>query len=107
VGGRFLVYFGAARETVLSGDAKRVKRAAPVGLRKPDAEGVVEPRGDRARVVRELLRKIERKLGGADVKATLSDYIKLLQLQKEIEEEEPKEIKVTWVEKTPTSGSGN
>ncbi|HSP68869.1 MAG TPA: hypothetical protein VLN48_14175 [Bryobacteraceae bacterium] len=41
---------------------------------------------------------MEKKLGGEDVKATLADYIRLVQLQQELEEEEPKDITVTWVE---------
>ena len=37
-------------------------------------------------------------MAGKDVKATLGDYIRLMQLQTELEEEEPKDITVTWVE---------
>jgi len=50
---------------------------------------------------------MEKKLSGKEVKATLGDYIKLIQLQKELDDEEqPKEIKVTWVEAEETkSGS--
>ena len=51
-----------------------------------------------AAVVDKLLKNVEKKLAGKDVKATLGDYIKLVQLQAELEEEEPKDIKVTWVE---------
>jgi len=51
-----------------------------------------------AAVVEKLLKNVEKKLAGKDVKATLGDYIKLVQLQTELEEEEPKDIKVTWVE---------
>jgi len=51
-----------------------------------------------AAVVKKLLESVERKLGGKDVKATLGDYIRLVQLQQELEQEEPKDIKVTWVE---------
>ena len=51
-----------------------------------------------AAVVDKLLKNVEKKLAGKDVKATLGDYIKLVQLQTELEEEEPKDIKVTWVE---------
>ena len=36
------------------------------------------------------------------MKATLGDYIRLVQLQKELDDEEPKEIKVTWVEPEKT-----
>jgi len=44
---------------------------------------------------------VEKKLAGKDVKATLGDYIKLMQLQTELEEEEPKDITVTWVDPKP------
>ena len=33
-----------------------------------------------------------------EFKPTLADFLRLVQLEKEIGEEEPKEIKVTWVE---------
>jgi hypothetical protein len=49
-------------------------------------------------VVRRLLRKVEQRLSEGDVKASLGDYIRLVQLQKELDEDTPKEIKVTWVE---------
>ena len=51
-----------------------------------------------AAVVEKLLKNVEKKLAGKDVKATLGDYIKLVQLQTELEEEEPRDITVTWVE---------
>ena len=51
-----------------------------------------------AAVVKKLLENVEKKLGGEDVKASLGDYIRLVQLQQELEEEEPKDITVTWVE---------
>ena len=62
-----------------------------------------------AQVVEELIEKVERNLAKDDAKATLGDYIRLVQLQKELEEDEPREIKVTWVEpkKTESSDSGN
>ena len=51
-----------------------------------------------AAIVEKLLKNVEKKLGGEDVKATLGDYIRLVQLQQELEEEEPRDITVTWVE---------
>jgi hypothetical protein len=59
-----------------------------------------------ADIVRELLETVEKKLGGPEVKATLADYIRLVQLRKELEEDEPREIRVTWVE-PPESSGGN
>jgi len=56
-----------------------------------------------AAVVKKLLKNVEKKLGGEDVKATLGDYIRLVQLQQELEDEEPRDITVTWIE--PKSGA--
>lgn len=62
--------------------------------------------GGRAGVLKKLLKSVEEKLSGQEVKATLGDYIKLVQLQKELDDEQPREIKVTWVEPEGTkSGS--
>jgi hypothetical protein len=44
-----------------------------------------------------LLEKVEKKLGSS-LKASLGDYIRLVQLHKDLEENEVREIKVTWVE---------
>ncbi|MGA2267708.1 MAG: hypothetical protein ABSH44_04475 [Bryobacteraceae bacterium] len=41
---------------------------------------------------------IESRLTAKDFKPTMGDYLKLLQIEKELEQEEAKEIKVTWVE---------
>jgi len=50
-----------------------------------------------------------KKLSGQEMKATLGDYIKLVQLQKELDEEQqPTEIRVTWVEpEEPSPASRN
>jgi hypothetical protein len=61
-----------------------------------DAEG--SRRKKKAQVVEELIEKVEQKIGQGDVKATLGDYIRLVQLQKELEEDEPKEIEVRWID---------
>ena len=45
-----------------------------------------------------VMTKMEEKLGTAEFKPTLTDYLKLVQWQKEGGEELVKEIKVTWVE---------
>ena len=50
------------------------------------------------KIVQELLEKAEAKLGGDDMKLTLADYVRLVQLKRELDEDEPREIRVTWVE---------
>ncbi len=61
---------------------------------------------NKAALVNKLLHSIEQRLAKDELKATLSDFIRLLQLQKELEDEQPKEIEVRWVEPSgPASAS--
>jgi hypothetical protein len=59
-----------------------------------EAEGIKRRQSE---VVSKLLEKVEKELD-TSVKASLGEYIRLVQLQKDLEEEEVREIKVTWVE---------
>jgi hypothetical protein len=58
-------------------------------------------------LLEKAVKKFEATLEGGSFKPTLAEYLKLLQLEKEIEarefEEGPKEIKVTWVDPSVTS----
>jgi hypothetical protein len=49
-------------------------------------------------LVEEAIEGIERRLSDEKSPPTIGDYLKVMQLQKEIEDEVPKEIRVTWVE---------
>ena len=54
-------------------------------------------------VIRAVVTKMEASLTSNEFKASLTDYLKLLQLEKELGTEVPQEIKVTWVEpETPS-----
>jgi hypothetical protein len=48
--------------------------------------------------VEKILKSVQKRLTSEEVKASLGDYIRLLQLQKEICVDEPKEIRVRWVD---------
>ncbi len=61
---------------------------------------------DKAALVNKLLKSIERRLEKDELKATLGDFIRLLQLKKELEDEEPREIEVRWVEPEPANTNG-
>jgi hypothetical protein len=50
------------------------------------------------KVLEGVITKMEGKLATEEFKPSLADYLKLVQMEKEIGEEETKEIKVTWVE---------
>jgi hypothetical protein len=65
------------------------KRAAPV--KRTGAK-------TRALAVKRLLLKVEKKMAADTVKATLGDYIKLIQLSKDMTEEPKTDITVTWIE---------
>jgi hypothetical protein len=52
------------------------------------------------------IKQFETKIGQIKYEPTVAEYVKLLQLEREIgKEDEPKEIKVTWVAPNETSDS--
>ena len=53
---------------------------------------------ERSQTVKQLIAQVEAALQKKTTTPTLGDYIKLIQLQKELEEEEPREIQVGWVD---------
>ena len=53
------------------------------------------------------IQQFETKISRAKYEPTVAEYVKLLQLEREIgQEDEPKEIKVRWVGPNATSDSG-
>ena len=51
----------------------------------------------RRKLIREILEKIEKDFKVKEAKVTLADYIRLTQLERELEDQEqPREIIVTW-----------
>ncbi len=50
------------------------------------------------RLLDNVIKVVETKFAEKDYKPTMAEYLKLLQMEQEIEQETPKEIKVTWVE---------
>jgi hypothetical protein len=47
-----------------------------------------------------MIRGFEVKAEKVDVKLTVAEYIRMVQLREEMQAEEPKEIRITWVEPT-------
>jgi hypothetical protein len=72
-----------------------VLRKTPVKKKTPSAKS-------RSRVVTELLQQVEARLKKTAIKPTVAEYIRLVQLQKELEENEPRDITVMWVEEKKT-----
>ena len=89
------------------GKAKRSaggKQDTKTGKRNPAA--MLRPKADRkVALLERAIKAFEEKLGNDQVKATVGDYVRLLQLQKEMAADEPKDIEVTWVEPDETESS--
>ena len=62
-----------------------------------------KPRAPRQSAVEKAINKFEDSLEEKDI--TLGDYLRLVHLQKEIDEDEPKDIECTWVEQSETKSS--
>ena len=50
------------------------------------------------KLLTDAVKKMEAKFKAADFKPTIGDFLKLVQMEKEIGQEMAREIKVTWVE---------
>ena len=51
-----------------------------------------------AKSLQKVIGKIEAEIKGGTFKPTVGDYLKLMQLEKDFDDQEAKEIRVTWVE---------
>jgi hypothetical protein len=63
-----------------------------------------------AKFIEQTVQKVESKIDKGEISPTVAEYLKLLQLEQEWEQQEsgadgPKEIKVTWVGPVATSNS--
>ena len=75
-------------------------------LIEPGTEGGEETTESKHEMVRRLLSQIEEKLKGEAIKASVADFIRLLQLERELSEEEAREVVVRWVEPEAGRDSG-
>ncbi len=72
-----------------TGKGRKPRKASPKAQRN---------RKKKAALVKKVIQNIEQKLEANELKPTVGDFIRLLQLDKELDEEQPREIKVSWVE---------
>ena len=66
---------------------------------------MTEQQKHRARIVRKAIENIETRLGTQEIKPTVADLVRLLQIEKELETDEPREVRVRWVEPDETGSS--
>jgi hypothetical protein len=100
----------ASGSRIAGGGTKKRGRASSAKPQKPENAGSPKApatpkkpyrKRTQAEIIATIRKKVEIKLK-KDAKATLGDYIRLLQLQKDLEDADLREIKVTWVEPTKT-----
>jgi len=68
------------------------KQESVLGLNLAEGEEV------KAEVISKLIKHYLGKIDKDEAKASLGDFLRLVQLRREMESDEPKEVKVTWVE---------
>ena len=54
----------------------------------------------KAELIERAIENMEQKLNKEEVKASIGDLIRLLQLQKDLGFDQPKQVTVRWVDKT-------
>ncbi|HWB86052.1 MAG TPA: hypothetical protein VG675_18055 [Bryobacteraceae bacterium] len=82
---------------------RKNNKKAPKEIRDGDTKEQTERRVRMADLLEKVTEGFEQRLKGKDFKPTVGDYVRLLQLQKEMDQEVPREIEVRWVEPTVTS----
>ena len=70
-----------------------------------DGTGDVPETKTKADVIREAIKIFEEKFKSANIKITASEYIRLLELQQQMNEEKPREIRIRWVQPSETTES--
>jgi hypothetical protein len=76
---------------------KRAKKA-PTTCEGCERWGAVKRRIRISELLAKAMKTLESKIQEKELKPTVGDYLKLLQMEQEFEQGTPKEIKVTWVE---------
>jgi len=60
----------------------------------------------RALIVKKAIESIEAKLKTDKMKPTLADLVRLLQIEKELNADQPREVRVRWVESGEAKSAG-
>jgi hypothetical protein len=84
----------------------RLREKAPKTCRDCQRWGEIKDRVRIHELLEQAIRQFEIKIAKKEYEPTVAEYVKLLQLDREIgQEDEPKEIKVRWVGPNETSES--
>ncbi len=82
----------------MSEDERKSKSKARAKKKKTGIEVPEQQENDKAKLIEMAIQKMEKKLASDEVKASIGDFIRLLQLQKDFYGDQPRQVTVTWVE---------
>jgi len=71
---------------------------SPKDCRDCDRWNDVKERVRVSEALEKAIKAVETRILAEDFKPTMAEYLKLIQLEKELKQDDAKEIKVTWVE---------
>jgi hypothetical protein len=89
--------FGSEERAAPMGEEKKKRRTKAAESGAAKRSGKKQGR-NKTELISRVIANIESKLISEELKPSVGDFIRLLQLEKELDEEQPKEIKVSWVE---------
>src|SRR5688572_1978555 len=81
-----------------SGKVRTVK--TKIAEEATNKEGRIKAASIRSVMLDKLLDRVEKHLTGREIKASLTEYVRLVQLRREINDDQPKEVVAKWVEKS-------
>jgi len=83
---------------------KPAKKAAGAKGRKAGGKA---PKASKAGLVDAMIDEFNEKFRSGEVKFSVTDFIRLVQLRQVLDEEEPTEVRVTWVEPDETESAND
>jgi hypothetical protein len=86
------------------GEAETPAKKAP-GAAKGKKAGAKAQKASKAGIVDAMIDEFNEKFRSGEVKFSVADFIRLVQLRQGLDEEEPTEVRVTWVEPDETESA--
>jgi len=81
----------------MQGKGRNTERS-PKDCRDCERWNEVKERVRVSEALEKAIKAVETKINAKDFKPTMAEYLKLIQMEKELQQDDAKEIKVTWVE---------
>ena len=81
------------------------KNKAPKDRRKTGRRKEAKAKTRVSTLLKKAIKSFDERIAANDFKPTIAEYLKLVQLEQDSEQNTPKEIKVTWIDPTVTSDS--